>query len=215
MSKHHQINVTFIETGSLIDNLHYGIYSRYQWEFSSFSTTQEEQECDCFSIRIGQKTHAFLNNRDFYIIIKICEEKNIPLLQYLYEYEEITSITSSASAAVSNVYALIFKTKTRYLGPIVIGWNDKNIIQELSKNVEFFPILVKIRIYSVFIYQISSLSQTHWQYGGSNYKASLIHLFSRKPAIYLSKIEDELCKIEIYQDSQLQKTYIGLTPDNV
>jgi len=85
----------------------------------------------------------------------------------------------------------------------------------LSKNVEFFPILVKIRIYSVFIYQISSLSQTHWQYGGSNYKASLIYLFLRKPAIYLSKIEDKLCKIEIYQDSQLQKTYVSLTPDDV
>ena len=60
--------------------------------------------------------------------------------------------------AVSNVYTLIFKTKMCYSGLIVIGWNDKNIIQELSKDVEFFPISVKIGIYSVFIYQINSSS---------------------------------------------------------
>jgi len=42
MFKYRQINVTLIETGSLIDNLHYGVYSRYWWEFPSFSTTQEE-----------------------------------------------------------------------------------------------------------------------------------------------------------------------------
>ncbi|CAB5217189.1 unnamed protein product [Rhizophagus irregularis] len=63
-----QTYVTLVETGSLVENLHYGPYSRYWWEILSIPDSNIQLR---FPIRAGQKTNAGLNGRDFYITVQI------------------------------------------------------------------------------------------------------------------------------------------------
>ncbi|RHZ64643.1 hypothetical protein Glove_321g25 [Diversispora epigaea] len=74
-----------------------------------------------------------------------------------------------------------------------MGWNNKEIIQKLYENIKWIPFSI------------------HWD----GYKSSLIYLFERKPAIFVSRIENKTCKIEIYQDSKLSKIFKGTTPEKV
>ncbi|GET62624.1 hypothetical protein GLOIN_2v1788841 [Rhizophagus irregularis DAOM 181602=DAOM 197198] len=50
---------------------------------------------------------------------------------------------------------------------------------------------------------------------GNSYKSSLIYLYKKRPAIFVSKIEDNKCHICIYQDFKLQKTFVEAIPNNV
>src|SRR5436305_200820 len=60
--------VILVETGSLVENLHYGPFSRYWWEISSIPDSNTQLR---FPIRVGQKTNVCLNERDFYITVQI------------------------------------------------------------------------------------------------------------------------------------------------
>lgn len=51
-----QVHVILLETGSLVENLHYGPFSRYWWEVPSISDSHTTTR---FPIRVGQKlAHA-------------------------------------------------------------------------------------------------------------------------------------------------------------
>ncbi|CAG8445252.1 6885_t:CDS:2 [Dentiscutata heterogama] len=61
---------------------------------------------------------------------------------------------------------------------------------------------------------ISSI-YTNWHKGGSGHQSSLIHMYSKKQGLYISSIENNICKIEVYQDSQLKQAVEGASPNNV
>jgi len=69
--------------------------------------------------------------------------------------------------------------------------------------------------YKVFVYNIGSSKRKDWNNGGSGFKSSIIHLYERNPAIYVSQIEENKCTLEIYQDFQIKKKFEGSTPDEV
>ncbi|CAG8844978.1 25909_t:CDS:1, partial [Racocetra persica] len=50
---------------------------------------------------------------------------------------------------------------------------------------------------------------------GSGYQSSLIHMYGNKQGLYVSSIEDNICKVEVYQDSQLKKAVEGTSPNDV
>jgi hypothetical protein len=54
-----------------------------------------------------------------------------------------------------------------------------------------------------------------WCYVGSGFQSSLLHTYERKQSIYVSRIEEKKCIVEIYQESTLIKQFIGTTPDEV
>ncbi|CAB4471519.1 unnamed protein product [Rhizophagus irregularis] len=95
-----QTYVTLVETGSLVENLHYGPYSRYWWEILSIPDSNIQLR---FPIRAGQKTNAGLNRRDFYITVQI-SGSNQMLPEYFCQSGEFWVIETSATKAVSEVY---------------------------------------------------------------------------------------------------------------
>ncbi len=203
------MSAILIATGSLISEIHYRPYSRYWWGLPSLPN---REFLPYFPIRVGQKIHIYLNERNFCITIQVGENTQP---QYECICDNFRNTASSLSTAISNVYEAIFHNKTRYSGPLIMGWTNKNIIQELSEDVEFFPVSVTVGTYKIFLFSVGTSSNITWKKAGNGYKSSLVHSFGRKASVFVSKIEKEKCILEIYQESHVCKKYVGATPDEV
>jgi hypothetical protein len=62
---------------------------------------------------------------------------------------------------------------------------------------------------------LGSSTRSDWNKVGNGYKSSIIHIYKKCPAIFVSEIKDNKCYIHIYQDFKLQKTFVGTTPNDV
>ncbi|CAG8472203.1 14177_t:CDS:1 [Funneliformis caledonium] len=208
MPKHRPIAVTLVDLGSIVEEFHYGPYSRFWWK-----TSTDKENTTFFPLRIGQKTKTCLNNRNFFVTIVVGNKNHVFLPGYLCQSDAyIGQIENDPSKAISSVYTQIFENGTRFSGPLVLGWQDEDIIHRLLGDVLFVPISIIIESLKIFIYGIGVSSQVDWLNAGSGYKSSLIYKFNgNKQAIYVSKIEDK-CILEIYQDNQLKKKFEGETP---
>ena len=205
-----QIYVILVETGSLVKNFHYGPFSRYWWEFPSINDSHTHPR---FPIRVGQKTNTCLNGHNFYIIVQASDSEQMP--EYYCQSGDFSVTETSATKAISKAYQNIFQNKTRYSGHIAIGWNNKKIINILSSNIDFYPFSCKLDEYEIFIYGLGSSTRSDWNKAGNGYKSSIIYPYKKRSAIFVSEIKDDKCYIYIYQDFNLQKTFVGATPDDV
>ena len=207
MIKKPRLLPVFLEnSGLLVNELHYGPYSRFWWDFST------ENNVVNFLIRLNQQVKVFLNGNDFFLTVKK-GARNLP--EYHCKSGEIEVFETSPTKAVEIVYKDIFKSFTRYSGHAIMGWNNENILEILKNDIEFFPVICTVGKYKIFLYTIGYSLNKGWMYAGSGYEASIIHVFDKKQGILVSKIENEDCIVEIYQDSQLKKRVIGTSPDDV
>jgi len=67
----------------------------------------------------------------------------------------------------------------------------------------------------IFVFWIGSSSREDWSKGSSGYQLSLIYIYGKKQGLYVLFIEDDICKVEVYQDSQLKKSVEGISLNNV
>ncbi|CAG8729063.1 6188_t:CDS:1, partial [Funneliformis mosseae] len=77
---------------------------------------------------------------------------------YMYQYNEIVGIANDPINAIFEVYSKIFATKTRYFGSLIMGWNDKNIVNELNKDVPFTSHSFLLEKIKVFVYEMGYLT---------------------------------------------------------
>lgn len=201
-----QLSVMLVDNGLLVQELHYGPYSRYWWDFST------ENNIVNFPIRLGQKVKVFLNGNDFFLRV-IKGANNLP--EYYCISDQVEAIEASPTKAISTVYANIFNNSTRYSGHAIMGWNDENILEKLKNDVEFFPITCSFGKYKIFLYAIGCSSYEEWNHAGPGFKSSIIHTFEKQQGIFVSQIENKHCVVEIYQGCQLKKKFIGISPDDV
>ena len=206
------VDVILIEVGTLVKDLHYGPFSRYWWEVPSVS---DLNICSRFPIRVGQKTKTRLNERDFYITIHVSTSNKV-LPEYYCQSDDVLAVETSATKAISKAYQKIFRTKTRYSGHIVLGWNNKKIIDILSTNIDFYPLSCQLGIkYEIFIYELGSSTRLDWNKAGNGYKSSIIFMYKKRSTMFVSEINDNKCYVNVYQDLELQETFVGNTPDDV
>ena len=79
-----------------------------------------------------------------------------------------------------------------------MGWNNKNIIEQLSQNISFYPFSFFVGKHQVFVYGIGFSSYEDWNNSESGYKALINYKYLDKPAIFVSTIENENCIFKIY-----------------
>ncbi|CAB4437196.1 unnamed protein product [Rhizophagus irregularis] len=216
-----QVYVILVETGSLVENLHYGPFLCYWWEILSIPDSNTQLK---FPIRIGQKTNVRLNEQDFYITVQI-SSSNQMLPEYFCQSGDFWIIETSATKAVSEIYQNIFQNKTRYSGSIVMGWDNKNIIDVLLSNIDFYPFSCKLGDYEIFIYGLDLSTRSNWnkavsakfRYFGISPTCQnpLVSPATLRVAIFVSEIEDNKCFVYIYQDFKIQKSFVRITPDDV
>jgi hypothetical protein len=157
MPKHRSISVNLVDLGSIVEEFHYGPYSRHWWKIST-----EKENGTFFPLRIGQKTKTCLNNHYFFVTIVIGNKYDVSTPGYLCQSGAyISQIENDPSKAISSVYAQIFKNGTRFSGPLVLGWQDEDIIHQLLRDVLFVPVSIFIDSLKIFIYGIGISSQVN------------------------------------------------------
>uniref|UniRef100_U9T958 Uncharacterized protein n=1 Tax=Rhizophagus irregularis (strain DAOM 181602 / DAOM 197198 / MUCL 43194) TaxID=747089 RepID=U9T958_RHIID len=131
------LRVTLIKPGSIVSELHYGPYSFYWWIFSDENKT-------LFLIRLGQQTKVHINEVNFILTIQTGSD-NSKLMPMYYCQSGLHVVTESSSTkAISTAYKNHFNTSTRYPGYQAMGWNDKNILEILKKDVDYIPVTVNV-----------------------------------------------------------------------
>jgi hypothetical protein len=202
------LRVTLIKPGSIVSELHYGPYSFYWWVISNENET-------LFPIRLGQQTKIQLNGEDFVLTIQTGSGSTTLMPMYCCQSGLHVVTEPSSTKAISTVYKNRFNTLTRYSGYQAMGWNDTKILEILNQDIQYTPFTINVENHKVFIYGIGSSSHEKWCYAGLGFQASFLHTYERKQSIFVSRIEEKKCIVEIYRDSTLIKQFIGITPDEV
>ncbi|CAG8844693.1 45573_t:CDS:1, partial [Gigaspora margarita] len=86
MSKHINASVTLLALGSIVNDLHYGPYFCFWWHNHSNSNLKH-----LIPIRVGQKTRAFLNGREFLISVVVENSESLWLPGWVCESDEYSS----------------------------------------------------------------------------------------------------------------------------
>jgi len=103
----------------------------------------DKENVSFFPLRIGQKTKTCLNNRDFFVTIVVGNKNDVAAPGYLCQSDTfISQIENDPSKAITSIYARIFENGTRFSDPLVLGWQDENIIHQLLKDVLFVPVSI-------------------------------------------------------------------------
>jgi len=198
MSKHINILVTLVALGLIVENLHYGSHSRFWWHNHSSSISNH-----LVPIRVGQKTRVFLNEREFLVRVIVGNSENPWFPGWVCESGEYSSnIEMSSTKAISSLYSQIFKTSTRYSGYTIIGLDNDNIINQICQDIHFFPIIIDVEKYKVFVFGVGKSSNSEWYNAGNGFSSSIIHPLGRKQAIFVSQIQENKCTLDIYQFGQ-------------
>jgi hypothetical protein len=217
MPKQQKTQVTLVSAGKLLVDTHYGPFSRYWWTSKSGNLTSETEN-QLIPIRVGQKTRIFLNEREFVVRVVVGNKESPKRPGYCCESGEFSSnVETSATEAISSLYMQIFHNKTRKSGAIAIGYDNQNIIEELQEDVPFFPFFVCLDKFKIFVSQlgVSSKSKYMFHNAGPEYISSFIHVYNKNQALFVSKIKDNRCAIEIYQGYQCVKIIEGYSPNEV
>ena len=213
MAKHLETPVTLLTPGTINEYLHYGPYARYWW--SSRSTNNNENIF--FPIRLGQKTRVFHNNREFIILVVLGNPDHPMQPGYFCSSGSLSGqIESSSTKAISSLYKDIFHNSTKFSGPTIIGQDNPRIIEELSRDVRFIPFQITIDKYKIFVHDLGLVSfRSELHNAGSGYSSSFLHVYNKKQSLFVLKIVDNGCILEIYQQAQKVKIIHGSTPSEV
>lgn len=211
MSKRKNIEVTLVSAGKLIESIHYGPFSRYWWTSQSENTAEP-----LIPIRVGQKTRTFLNGQEFIVRVVAGNKESAKHPGYCCESGTFSSnVENSVSEAVSSLYAQIFQNKTRKSGTMVVGYDNQYIIDQLQEDISFSPFFFYLDKIKIFVFGLGVSSKPEFHNAGPGYMSSFIHVYKKNRALFVSKIEDKKCIIEVYQDYQCVKKFEGYSPNEV
>jgi len=141
MSKTNLPDTKLLARGLIVDKHHYGPFARSWWTF---------RHKNIVPIRPGMYVGVELNTQLF--TLRVVENIPIKLLPgYSCEAAGVSSVQSTPSAAIKEVYKNIFKISTEYNGQAIMGFDNEQIVNELLEDVEFCPFTINIRDISLFV----------------------------------------------------------------
>ncbi|CAB4387645.1 unnamed protein product [Rhizophagus irregularis] len=196
MSKKRHFTSKLLGIGLISPILHYGIFARDWWETVSLDS-KDKNVVFIVPFRLYMRVGCNLNGKDF-IITVLQNNKNIYKPGFQCTCENISSkIEPYPSTAINSCYKEVFGTKTEYSGIAVIGFEDEKIIQQLRNEIEFFPIFLRIEKLSVVISGFGYSSKDGYYGAGEGFTSSFITRYRNTQHLFLLKLEDDQCIIEI------------------
>ena len=210
MSKRRDIPIKLILIGELVSHLHYGVNARKWWEKQTIENVPGVNFL--VPIRVGMKTQVELNNRVF--TIQVTEKFGSP--GYVCQSEQLSSdVENSSSQAICKLYQQIFKNSTRYSGNLVFGLENENITDQLLMDIPFRPFTIQIDKFSIIIYGLGVSTDKNYLGAGPGYISSFIHKYSQKRCVFIQKIRENDCVIQIWHENVKLFEYVGNTPVEV
>ncbi len=214
MSKKRHFTSKLLGIGLISPTLHYGIFARDWWETVSLNS-KDKNIVFTVPFRLYMRVSCNLNDKDF-IITVLQNNKNEYKPGFQCICENISSkIEPYPSTAINSCYKEVFGTKTEYSGIAVIGFEDEKIIQQLLDKIEFFPIFLRIEKLSVVISGLGYSSKDGYYGAGEGFTSSLITRYRSAQHLFLLKLEDDQCILEIYHNANKIEQFTGSTPDDV
>ncbi|CAG8498811.1 3737_t:CDS:2 [Dentiscutata heterogama] len=99
-------------------------------------------------IRIGMKTLVEHNRHEFFINVLEPNIEDSPSPTYQASCSLVYSeIYMSSSTAITSLYQQLFGTKTKFSGPLVMGFNQSDIVKQLLEDITFQPFEKKYFLY--------------------------------------------------------------------
>jgi len=205
---------TLLSTGNIIPEIHYGPFSREWWIASEENINNEITLL--VPIRLGMTTLTKLNGREFIIIVLEPDIKISNGPRYLATCGSVISeIYTSSSAAITSLYKNIFGTKTKFSGPLVMGFDQAAIVEQLLSNVQFRPFEFFVETLRIIVFGIGISKNQEWNYAGAGYQSSFVDNVDKKQFLYVQNFTDKRCNLTIYEENQLRTIVCGKTPADV
>ncbi|RHZ84259.1 hypothetical protein Glove_84g140 [Diversispora epigaea] len=216
MPKSHITPGKLVATGSIESKLHYGPYLRDWWIFSK-EKTQENQLYYPIPLRLGLEVIIQLNNNPF--IVRVVCNVHSPLQPgYICEGKGKSSgINTSATAAITSVYQLVFGSKTKCAGLSYLGLDQPETAQKLLEGVIFRPFIIELENITVFVGCLGKITKNTNQssHNYHNYSSSLFYKYKKTQSVFHQHIDKDLFLIKIYQNSQIVAEYKDISSNAV
>jgi len=202
-----------VATGAIIPELHYGPYLRDWWIFSK----EKIQENTLYPIplRLGLEVMLQLNKTPF--IIRVVRHVHSSLQPgYICEGKGFSSgVVESASGAITSVYQLVFRTRTKYAGLSYLGLDQLDTAQKLLEGVLFRPFIIELENISIFVGCLGKIIRSNTNKIGQHFSASLFYKYKKKQSTFFQRVNKDSFSITIYQDSQIVAEYKDTSPNAV
>ncbi|CAG8495303.1 2556_t:CDS:2, partial [Scutellospora calospora] len=124
-----------------------------------------------------------------------------------------SNIKSHLSAAINACYQKVLEMRTEYSGLAVIGFENEDIIQQLTTDIEFFPIFLRNKKFNMMITNISDLDKNKFYRVSTGFVSSFTIRYHSTQYLFVLRIEENQCSLKIYSESVCINHIIGQTPD--
>ncbi|RHZ71753.1 hypothetical protein Glove_253g31 [Diversispora epigaea] len=180
MTKRCELAITLISSGIIEPRLHYGLFLRNWW---FIPTTKSSNDIEMmYPIWVSMKTQVEINEKKF--IMHVLEGNRFDINQPGYTCQcgsDSSEIEDNPINAITSLYRQIFKTQTKILGSIVMGFDKESIFSELLHNIEFRPYSISLADkLSIMVFSLGVSKKKGWMGSGEGYMASFIHVFRKE-----------------------------------
>src|ERR1044072_8921183 len=127
-------------------------------------------------IRLHIKVVVFLNRHDFILTVVNGNKEHSEWPEYICTCGSFytTKPNNFSTNVISTVYQQLFCTKTRFSGPMIIGFDKLAICEKLLKGVLFHPYFINLEPICVFVFEIARFENDQWGYAGIGFKSSFL-----------------------------------------
>ena len=211
MTKDKNYDVSLVSVGTIDSELHFGPFSHEWW-----IVCNQEMEF-LVPIRLHMKVVVFLNGHDFILTVVKGNKEHSERPGYICTCESFytTKLSNSSTNAISTVYQQLFRTKTKFLGPMIMGFDKPAICEKLLEGVLFRPYFIKLGSIRVFVFGIARSENVQWGYAGVGFKLSFLFQLAKQRCLFFQEFDDDACKVTIIYNTEVEKTYRESTPDLV
>jgi hypothetical protein len=178
---------TIIDLGYINNKLHYGPFASYWWFLKTDPNTKLPKY---YPIRLNLKTKYSFKDITFEFFIDI-ESNNQP--KYICSTENFISTSSEMTTAVNETYSKYLqskdsKSKTKLPGPNFFGMANNDQLEQISKDINFFPFTIEEGNLKYFIINCNS----------ENYDITFNYRYLKQTVIILQSYKKEFYHIKIY-----------------
>ncbi|CAG8822601.1 24380_t:CDS:2, partial [Dentiscutata erythropus] len=131
--------------------------------------------------------------------------------------ENSGEIYNNHTSAISYLYQRLFGTTPKFSGPLIMGFENIEILTKLLFDIPFRPFSFKLDKLHIFVYSIGISDNSCLYSAGPGFNSSFISVIKKdgkaKSAVVIQGIEKTGCFINIYVDNQLFKRIEGVDPN--
>ena len=187
MPKHKEYTILLLSCSIWDESLHFGPFCHNWWLLRPIDKANEIIQL--YPIRLYFKTLVILKACEFITEVVQSNSAFGPCPGYICKCGEIQSdICETATVAISSVYHQLFKTKTKFSGPEVLGFDKTIITDELLSDLPFRPYNFQLGILQIWIVRIGS-NEITTNLAGPGFKSAFIYQYNKSRALFFQEID--------------------------